>query len=38
MYADKVTRTDNLVDLPCLPAEIEGNYVDFVVAVEKSGS
>jgi citrate lyase subunit alpha/citrate CoA-transferase len=29
LYADKViVVTDNLVDLPCLPIEIEGNYVD----------
>jgi citrate lyase subunit alpha/citrate CoA-transferase len=38
MYADKViVVTDNLVDLPCFPMEIEGNYVDYVVVVEKIG-
>ena len=38
MYASKViVVTDNLVDLPCYPMEIEGNYVDYVVAVDKIG-
>jgi citrate lyase subunit alpha/citrate CoA-transferase len=38
MYADKViVVTDNLVDLPCFPMEIEGNYVDNVVVVDKIG-
>ena len=38
MYADKViVVTDNLVELPCLPMEIEGNYVDHVVVVDKIG-
>jgi citrate lyase subunit alpha/citrate CoA-transferase len=38
MYADKViVVTDNLVDLPCFPMEIEGNYVDYVVVVDKIG-
>src|ERR1035437_9084505 len=38
MYASKViVVTDNLVDLPCFPMEIEGNYVDFVVVVDKIG-
>ncbi len=38
LYADKVIIvTDNLVDLPCFPMEIEGNYVDFVVVVDKIG-
>jgi citrate lyase subunit alpha / citrate CoA-transferase len=38
MYAGKViVVTDNLVDLPCLPMEIEGNYVDYVVVVDKIG-
>ena len=38
MYADKViVVTDNLVDLPCSPMEIEGNYVDYVVVVDKIG-
>jgi citrate lyase subunit alpha/citrate CoA-transferase len=38
MYASKViVVTDNLVDVPCFPMEIEGNYVDYVVVVEKIG-
>lgn len=38
MYADKViVVTDNLVSFPCFPMEIEGNYVDYVVEVEKIG-
>ncbi len=38
MYADKViVVTDNLVDIPCYPMEIEGNYVDCVVLVDKIG-
>jgi citrate lyase subunit alpha / citrate CoA-transferase len=38
MYASKViVVTDNLVDLPCYPMEIEGNYVDYVVVVDKIG-
>jgi citrate lyase subunit alpha / citrate CoA-transferase len=38
MYADRViVVTDNLVDMPCFPMEIEGNYVDFVVVVDKIG-
>ena len=38
MYAEKViVVTDNLVDLPCFPMEIEGNYVDYVVVVDKIG-
>ncbi len=38
MYASKVIIvTDNLIDLPCYPMEIEGNYVDFVVVVDKIG-
>ena len=38
LYADKViVVTDNLVDLPCFPMEIEGNYVDYVVVVDKIG-
>ncbi|MCB2196232.1 MAG: citrate lyase subunit alpha [Bacteroidetes bacterium] len=37
-YADKViVVTDNLVDFPNMPMEIEGNYVDFVVVVDKIG-
>jgi citrate lyase subunit alpha/citrate CoA-transferase len=38
MFADRViVVTDNLVDLPCFPMEIEGNYVDCVVVVDKIG-
>jgi citrate lyase subunit alpha/citrate CoA-transferase len=38
MYATRViVVTDNLVDLPCIPMEIEGNYVDYVVVVDKIG-
>jgi citrate lyase subunit alpha/citrate CoA-transferase len=38
LYATKVIIvTDNLVDIPCFPMEIEGNYVDYVVVVDKIG-
>jgi citrate lyase subunit alpha/citrate CoA-transferase len=38
MYASKViVVTDNLVDLPCFPMEIEGNYVDYVVVTDRIG-
>jgi len=38
LYADKViVVTDNLVDFPNLPMEVEGNYVDYVVVVDKIG-
>lgn len=38
MYAEKViVVTDNLVDFPCFPMEIEGIYVDYVVVVDKIG-
>ncbi len=37
-YADRViVVTDNLVPFPCLPWQIQGNYVDFVVEEEKIG-
>lgn len=37
-YADKVLLvTDNLVEFPCIPWQIQGNYVDYVVEVEKLG-
>jgi citrate lyase subunit alpha/citrate CoA-transferase len=37
-YADKViVVTDNLVPFPCLPWQIHGNYVDYVVKEEKIG-
>jgi citrate lyase subunit alpha/citrate CoA-transferase len=38
MYADKViVVTDNLVPFPCMPFQIQGNYVDYVVVVDKIG-
>jgi len=38
MYADKViVVTDNLIDFPCFPMEIEGVNVDYVVVVDKIG-
>ena len=38
MYATKVIIvTDNLIEMPCFPMEIEGNYVDYVVVVDKIG-
>lgn len=38
-YADKViVVSDNLVDFPCIPWQIQGNYVDFTVKVEKLGN
>ena len=37
-YADKViVLTDHLVEFPCIPWQIQGNYVDFTVKVEKLG-
>jgi len=37
-YADKViVVTDNLVPFPCVPWQIQGNYVDHVVVVDKIG-
>jgi len=37
-YADKViVVTDNLVPFPCVPWQIQGNYVDSVVVMEKVG-
>jgi len=37
-YADKViVVTDNLVDFPCIPWQIQGNYVDYVVVLDKVG-
>jgi len=37
-YADKViVVTDNLIKFPCVPMQIEGNYVDYVVVVDKIG-
>jgi citrate lyase subunit alpha/citrate CoA-transferase len=37
-YADKViVVTDNLVPFPCIPWQIQGNYVDYVVELDKLG-
>ncbi|MFN8258940.1 MAG: citrate lyase subunit alpha [Bacteroidales bacterium] len=37
-YADKViVVTDNLVPFPCVPWQIQGNYVDYTVVLEKIG-
>lgn len=37
-YANKViVVTDNLIPFPCLPWQIQGNYVDYVVKVDKIG-
>jgi citrate lyase subunit alpha/citrate CoA-transferase len=37
-YAEKViVVTDNLVPFPCIPWQIQGNYVDCVVEVDKVG-
>jgi citrate lyase subunit alpha / citrate CoA-transferase len=38
MYADKViVVTDNLVPFPCIPWQIQGNNVDYVVEVDSIG-
>ena len=38
MYADHViVVTDNLVPFPCVPWQIQGNHVDFVVEVDSIG-
>ncbi len=37
-YAERVVVvTDNLVPFPCVPWQIQGNYVDFVVEMEQIG-
>jgi len=37
-YAEKVIiATDNLVEFPCIPWQIQGNHVDYVVEVERLG-
>ncbi len=37
-YAEKViVVTDNLVPFPCIPWQIQGNYVDFTVLIDKLG-
>lgn len=38
MYADKVIIvTDNLIPFPCMPMQVQGNYVDYVVVVDQIG-
>jgi citrate lyase subunit alpha/citrate CoA-transferase len=38
-YAEKViVATDNPVPFPCIPWQIQGNYVDYVVHVDKLGN
>ncbi len=38
VYADRViVVTDNLVDFPCIPWQIQGNHVDYVVQVDSIG-
>jgi citrate lyase subunit alpha / citrate CoA-transferase len=38
IYADKViVVTDNLVPFPCVPWQVQGNHVDYVVEVESIG-
>jgi citrate lyase subunit alpha/citrate CoA-transferase len=38
IYADRViVVTDNLVDFPCIPWQIQGNNVDYVVEVDSIG-
>lgn len=37
-YAEKViVVTDNMVPFPCIPWQIQGNYVDFTVEIDKLG-
>jgi len=37
-YADKViVVTDNLIPFPCIPWQIQGNHVDFVVVMDRCG-
>jgi len=37
-YAHKVIMvTDNLIEFPCIPWQIQGNYVDYVVQLDKIG-
>ncbi|MEA3316981.1 MAG: citrate lyase subunit alpha [Bacteroidota bacterium] len=37
-YANKViVATDNMVQFPCIPWQIQGNYVDYTVELEKVG-
>jgi len=38
-YAHKVIAvTDNLIPFPCIPWQIQGNYVDYVVEMDKIGN
>lgn len=38
LFAERVIIvTDNLVEFPCFPMEIEGNYVDYVVVTDRIG-
>ncbi|HHJ11243.1 MAG TPA: citrate lyase subunit alpha [Bacteroidetes bacterium] len=38
-YADKViVVTDNMVSFPCVPWQIQGNYVDYTVEIDKLGN
>ena len=38
-YAHKVIAvTDNLIPFPCIPWQIQGNYVDYVVQMDKIGN
>lgn len=38
LYADKViVVTDNLIPFPCMPMQVQGNYVDYVVVVDQIG-
>jgi len=38
-YADKViVVTDNMIDFPCVPWQIQGNYVDYTVEMEGIGN
>lgn len=37
-YADKViVATDNMVEFPCIPWQIQGNYVDYTVEMDQIG-
>ena len=37
-YADRViVATDNMVDFPCIPWQIHGNYIDYTVEMKKIG-
>lgn len=38
-YADKViVVTDNMIDFPCIPWQIQGNYVDYTVSMQGIGN